>query len=300
MRDLKPHRFTPRDDTVGIYMKKLFLILSLFVLMIHVAVCEENVFNFNLSKDVQKIVVLIQGEQEGGQTYAPAGTGFFYNSGKWVYLITMKHVLLDKYKPEEFSYKKVKCLFYTAGSKEDVSNELTIGLSADMLNKTIFLSQKDVAAVRLGRYRSGAWEYVSPQIAWNNAKQGKSMICGAQEVSLKFDNIDITENTIIFGFPPASGGYNIDFPLFRKGIVAGKDYDKKVLVLDSLVAPGNAGGPAFVLRQNTMIEKYFYLIGLTTEYVPFSSASKEEKKNAGYTVVEPMDTVFELIKQAER
>ena len=65
------------------------------------------------------------------------------------------------------------------------------------------------------------------------------------------------------------------------------------------VHPGNSGGPVFESHDNG-----FMFVGLTTEYIPYVSISKDEREritnvnvqNSGYSVVEPADEVIKFIE----
>jgi len=111
----------------------------------------------------------------------------------------------------------------------------------------------------------------------------------------------------IFGYPTSIGIDNpqIDplVPLLRKGIVAGKNYKTKKIIIDGPSYQGNSGGPVIMIDEEADRIK-FLLIGIVVEFVPYVENWLNDKypglantsiHNTGYSVVEPMDYVIETI-----
>jgi len=302
-------------------MVVLFLILQNLSLLY----CQESEFSLNLPKDTWKCVVLIQAELllNGTTVYQPIGTGFWFGTDKCNYVITAQHVL-KKYNQqkqtfEEYLFNKIRFLYYTVGKNEETSAIISIDLKIANDVRAIYASdKKDIIAVKIGRaLGNGLWETPKCIIL---EKKGEGIIPVVKNKDcLKFEKVELTSDIIFFGFPSSLKRFSEIFslqeiqfdpelPMFRKGIIAGKNKNKKTLILDGEVHEGNSGGPVFLIEQDTPGHKKIWLIGLTTQFIPYVSVSINEKglptninlQNAGYSVVEPIDYVIELIEKYEK
>ena len=104
------------------------ILIFLFFVMVNLSLLYCQDFNLNLPKINRKIVVLIQTENLKNNVveYTPIGTGFWFASDTWNYVITAKHVLIDP-NTTKFRYNKVRLLFYVEGYKEEIP-ELILGI----------------------------------------------------------------------------------------------------------------------------------------------------------------------------
>jgi hypothetical protein len=120
-----------------------------------------------------------------------------------------------------------------------------------------------------------------------------------------FHDVTVSNDLFLFGYPTSlASNAQLDrsTPLLRRGIVAGKTEDQR-LVIDCPVYFGNSGG--LVMDVNECPNGRTYRgIGIATEMVPFTEElwSKQFKKqvgvryeNSGYAIVEPMDRILELL-----
>jgi len=123
-----------------------------------------------------------------------------------------------------------------------------------------------------------------------------------------FESATVTSDAYVFGYPGAIGVPELpqlDYtqPLIRRGIIAGKNYVKKTIIIDCQIYPGNSGGPVFEVDE-IPAGRSFRLIGLVTEFIPFEDVwvnkrfgiANHEWLNSGYGVVVPVDFVIALIK----
>lgn len=112
----------------------------------------------------------------------------------------------------------------------------------------------------------------------------------------------------IIGFPRSlglQGRFDLDRPLLRKGMIAGKDFTYKRIIGDGAVYFGNSGGIVIGLVYDRTTNKFeFNLIGLVSEYIPYNDILYDNKmiarsidyKNSGYSVIIPTDFIIPVLK----
>jgi hypothetical protein len=141
--------------------------------------------------------------------------------------------------------------------------------------------------------------------------EGK-LICFPFKSSRRFSEVEISNDVFVLGYPSSISTEEmkqIDFnsPLIRKGIVAGKNNSKKTLILDCPVYGGNSGGMVLEVN-NTGLTTNFHLIGIVVEFVPFVDQWENLKfkglinsnfQNSGYSVVLPIDYIYDLVSEIE-
>jgi hypothetical protein len=127
------------------------------------------------------------------------------------------------------------------------------------------------------------------------------------------------DEIFVLGFPMGIAGKEKNYAIVRHGIIARLDDeilgDKKFLV-DSLVFPGNSGGPV-VLKPNvfsiegTPAVNTAFLLGIVSAYIPYEETAYSLQttpptprikfiENSGLASVVPMDYVKTLYKMALR
>jgi hypothetical protein len=87
-------------------------------------------------------------------------------------------------------------------------------------------------------------------------------------------------------------------PLFAKGIVAGKNYSTRRIILNTLSFGGNSGGAVWGRQEQGLGSWSVYIMGVVVEWIPGVNKVGENQfilLNSGYAVVEPMDSVLELL-----
>lgn len=114
-----------------------------------------------------------------------------------------------------------------------------------------------------------------------------------------FDEVLEGNSVFMFGYPASISTNNafldIKLPLLRRGIVAGKNYRLKTIILDCPAYQGNSGGLVIEVDEK-FGQKFFKGIGLITNFVPFTNEGNQNSQNTGYSIAVPMDTVVELLK----
>jgi len=122
---------------------------------------------------------------------------------------------------------------------------------------------------------------------------------------IPYEEVIISSECFLLGYPTSIGNPKLQQfiytrPLIRKGIVAGKNYLNKTIIIDCPVFPGNSGGPVFVLKDINL-----YLAGFATQFVPFIEQWQNTKyrelyntevENSGLGVVIPSNFIKELIE----
>jgi hypothetical protein len=134
-----------------------------------------------------------------------------------------------------------------------------------------------------------------------------SGIMGASAITL-FESAVVSNDAFVLGYPAAIGVPEIpqiDYsqPLARRGIVAGKNFAKRTLIVDCPTYPGNSGGPVFEVDYAGLV-RTIRLVGVVSEWIPFREKwrnypfgyENQQMSNSGYTVVEPMDFILELTR----
>jgi hypothetical protein len=117
----------------------------------------------------------------------------------------------------------------------------------------------------------------------------------------------VANEVFLFGYPRAIGLPNIpqiDYSraILRKGIIAQKNLARKTLIIDAPVYGGNSGGPVIELEREDGAIKY-RIVGVAIELVPGTlriprpglGSVSPVYTHSGYSVVEPMDAVLELV-----
>lgn len=113
------------------------------------------------------------------------------------------------------------------------------------------------------------------------------------------------EKIYLLGYPTSlahtESALDRGYPLLRSGIIAGKPPSNKIII-DCPTYPGNSGGLVMRAEDQCSIGVAIRNIGFVEKL--FSSVDREEvsqrRHNSGYTVVEPMDRVIEVIDELKR
>ena len=213
--------------------------------------------------------------------------------------------------------KKAQLLSYSKDINEDSMNIIKLDLNSLNEGKKIqYHREKDVAIIAISESDEGE---VGESEKWRTTKvfQGVYLLKGAKTEVIVLDakNIKTFKETMIgndiflFGFPSSIGlkspEFNITRPLIKKGILSGKNPKFRTLIIDCPVHHGNSGS-LVIEREETGYGMYkVSAIGIAIRYVPVFekrvveiSSIKEftTYSNSGYSIVEPIDTVFELLK----
>lgn len=249
------------------------------------------------------------------------GSGFYLVESNKVYLVTARHVFFTPQPPFTLSQPFATAASFatgTNGSKFTYRFDLQLMLTNGLFK---FGTNHDIAALMIGTQQVSPKDTNRMEIVLPHIMPGSIMASGGDlaalggEMVAGYTEAIVGEDIYLFGYPVSVGMKNIpgggavqfdyDRPLLRKGIVSQK-YDKaKTLIIDAAVAHGNSGGPVLVKEPNGLGQNY-KVIGIVTETIPLIAAMKLDMQahslqptdvsNSGYSVVEPMDTILELIR----
>jgi Trypsin-like peptidase domain len=238
------------------------------------------------------------------------GSGFYLDTGEKVYLVTARHVLLDPL-TKKLHAPTAEVVSYSKIPTEAQRNVTSIDLAGlEKAGKVIVHSIEDVALVEIGDIAEvGKDRIVKPDSNVKFLEKAPSGMLFASLKSLKtFESVLVGNDVIVFGYPSSIGIKDlpqIDYnrPLLRKGLVAGQNMSRKLLVLDAPVYPGNSGGPVLEI-DNEGFQRRYRVIGIVSQFVPFAEVWKNSPhgyenltiSNSGYSIATPMDFVLELLR----
>lgn len=238
------------------------------------------------------------------------GSGFFYQVDTVLYLITAAHVVFRELQNTNghityTSYSpKIRISYYSNNAFSDTISSLRFNIDRLVQsNMTIYDSQRDIAILKIGTVPIGhPGFYYFAEYASN--KIGPT-VSYSKDVSTSIGQYFIGDDVFMFGFPKSLGLHNVklfdsDRPLVRKGAVAGIDKTNSTVIIDCPSYPGNSGGPVSVVHNGTI-----KVMGFVDAFIPYinqtqpsdSSNSSIIVNNSGYTVVVPIENVYNLIKQ---
>ena len=246
--------------------------------------------------------VLISGG-EGGR-----GSGFYLNTENGTYLVTACHVLFRR------RLELFQGLTTLTSLASDFSSKVVFELDCAKLLADGSLrkhDRADVAVCKLGTV-ADAGGGKRTMTAHSSVKVKVAPPAGAEILGLpvsitrNFDDATISNDVYLFGYP-TSLGHNAQLdkamPLLRKGIIAGKTDDSR-LIVDCPVYFGNSGGLVVESFMGALGATYFYGVGIAVEMIPFveelwsrqfNTQTGVRYENSGYSIVEPMDRILELL-----
>ncbi|MBU1557947.1 trypsin-like peptidase domain-containing protein [Patescibacteria group bacterium] len=240
-----------------------------------------------------------------------SGSGFYFNDlNNNQYLITAMHVLYnyDKQKEEcepELKNNKMSLVSYD----QNLVNPQVVDVDISLLNPK-YDKKNDVVVLKIANLESNSDSGYSISYL-----DGVSSNGGAKTVMVRKDNLKKYEDTLIsnevfiLGYPKSLQDTNqIDEsrPLLRKGIVAGKNKERKTIIIDCPVYFGNSGGLVLEVDEGPGFSRTFSVIGVVVEYIPFVERLKSIKRNeivsvryenSGYSVVVSTDIILELLEE---
>lgn len=245
-----------------------------------------------------------------------SGSGFYFNNeDKELYIVTARHVLFENKKINETDSdnfvlisKKLKITSYSRDISclEPIIAEIDFAVLAN--TNVRFSKDNDVAIIKIAAL-------ISPKGAvkketnfeqgyiFNNIPAGDHVLVAVpNEYFKKFEDVLISNDVIIFGYPVSLGtGLEIEKerPLLRKGIIAGKNYKNRTIILDCPVYQGNSGGLAIEIARDGKTKA----IGIISQFIPFFEITQslhfkyinKNIENSGYSVVVPIDVVSTLL-----
>jgi hypothetical protein len=231
------------------------------------------------------------------------GSGVYFNTNKASYFITAKHVLYD----EKGNLRGDKI---TLTNK----NDIFVDFNAEPKKSTVVCSKTyDIAYIKLGDIKKDDQTgqnvtYFLAGVRMRANSIANAFVARIEDV-MKFEQIGVSNDVFMIGYPNSLSLNNDNLeptkPLLRKGIVAGKNTTKRIVILDSPAYPGNSGGPIF---GEDLDSGRIKLMGIVTEFIPLIERLKSNLfgyensnvTNSGYAVVVPLDEILKLINDNEK
>ncbi|MGD0339951.1 MAG: trypsin-like peptidase domain-containing protein [Bacteroidota bacterium] len=247
------------------------------------------------------------------------GSGFYLQDSLHTYLITARHVLIDKIITDPktqkdsviLSAKTIRCISYpidpNVSEKVILTVDIVSAIHSGMLKYQI---NSDISVIQVGEV-----QVVNDSLALTTYysfanKNRYSMINPIpRSVIQKYSDVSVGDDVFIFGYPTSIGlhespQFDYERPLLRHGTIAGKNNLQKTLIIDCAVYYGNSGGPVIVkYSENDIL--YYKLIGVVTEFIPYEEDWVNNKNglinttitNSGYSVVVPIESILDLFKR---
>jgi hypothetical protein len=310
---------------MGIYGKfrpnRRALIASASSLLVSKALAERAVPDDNLAYPVMVSLRLNNGA-------ASLGSGFYLNRPNGLYFVTAKHVIFTQ-KNGEVPDAELELMSYSKDFSTHQPIILTASLSVlNAAGNVRAHGQKDVVVVKVATIKDNPSDVTptnsppSPSISpapqapdpvipiafvagiTMSAAPGTVIVSFGPEAVRTYEQVLVGNDAIVYGYPRSLGTVSTDKqfdldplrPLLRKGLVAGLNDARRTIILDCPAYPGNSGGPAVEIEPDGFQRK-FLIIGVVVEFVPWVAANSGLTLafNSGYSVVEPMDGVLELV-----
>ncbi len=287
------------------HVSSLFLAAVLAFVSINLAQARRMIPDDNLAYPVLVIM-----KNSSGTTLG-FGSGFYFGTANAEYLVTAKHVIASGLPNEKTHKTEVPDLVLELVSYSmDQPTPQRILLRVDfkmLLDRGDVKPHKtrDVAAVKLGVLKEAQdhslMTFFLPGVA--KVEFADSGLVSAGMIAVrKFDQVLVGNDAILYGYPASLGlpdtqQFDPLRPLLRRAFIAGKDPQKRSLIIDGPVYRGNSGGPVFEIDPEGS-EIYFHLVGVMTEFIPLTERAADFTMllNSGYSIAEPMDFVLELIQ----
>ncbi len=283
---------------------KRFTLLFIFLL----AFFQSFFGQYSINEELVDKTVLIEFEE------GSSGSGFFFQDSLNLYLVTARHVILNEVKDYQgkvidYSLKSQfgKIKFYARNSDKSEANEMSCDFSGLFKAGLMKFGKKDdilVAEIAKIRYE----KYVHVEYYEHIKRLGTISMINPYHIELVgyFEDTNLGDDVFIFGFPKSLGLGNIsqfdfDRPLLRKGTLAGRYTKNRTIIIDCPSFGGNSGGPVIEITSNNQVK----LIGIVTSFIPFIEhwvnpnyrIRNIEIDNSGYSVVEPIDKIIDVINE---
>lgn len=269
---------------------------------------------FYLAEDIVNKTCLVESFEDS----LKMGSGFFIQSeDQAMYFCTASHVLMKQSELGKLTsnLKKDKITIrYISSSGElgkycfDISSaQKNSNLKIDTVNDIVIFKVSDIILKATSGDRKTYTSIFSP---WTISITDVSSQTFNRNQALLYDSVLISSVIYSVGYPTALviNGNQIDFdyPLIKRGIIAGKNRKLRTIILDCDTHYGNSGGPVFAVDGNEikiigiMTKKLFYE---TKDYAKDKNGKWTELENlsvignSGYSVVAPYDFIESLLEE---
>lgn len=249
------------------------------------------------------------------------GSGVLYKDSSNIFLITARHVLFDEIKTKlndkvisSFQFKgdslKMLCYGFNIKNTELMSSEYSFSINELNKMKLVMPSyEQDIAVIhvaKLGKQKKDDFDEIKWLVNIPLSDSSSSMEIYATNHVFELRNIQPGSDIYIFGYPVSLGSqkqFDVERPLLRRGIIAGKNLSNRSLILDCTIYQGNSGGPVMMAKPVHDATRY-YLVGIVTEWVPFIDTLESKSfgykniiaENSGLSIAISIDIALELIE----
>jgi hypothetical protein len=242
------------------------------------------------------------------------GSGFYLQHNLEFFLITARHVLYKKTKvqpadPDNFVLKTIhlRTISYSLDPAILVPHMSNLDLSVLPADSIRMSDTSDVVAIKVATLSPRpegviGWNFIHPTgYERTQAPPGNpDVVCALENMLKRYDDVLISNDVIMFGYPSSLSNIDITRPLLRKGIVAGKNILDRTIIVDCPSFQGNSGGPVIEIDPQTRDTK---LIGTVTAFVPFIDVLRSVRfqyehqnvENSGYSIITPVDAILDLV-----
>jgi hypothetical protein len=294
----------------GIVIKPRVVLLSASLLIgIFTNVWCDNLSFEKFTKSAEKTVVLIKN----------LGTGFLYTGKHWTYLVTARHVLTGDPTSDIILSGVLNCSIYWEGQDDSeilpdtIIIHLKQGCSIYEKNCGVYAMERDIVAIKLAHFDSHN-HFVgldNSPISHPEPIKIRTLITERVENVKKFNEINVLDDVMSCGYPSSlkiiQNQLDPDLPVWKKCVVAQKNGKRRTIIIDGPVYHGNSGGPVYIADKSSGEAK---LIGIAVQYVPYITDVLESSTdsvrvssttvavpNSGYSVVEPIDGLIDIMEK---
>jgi hypothetical protein len=290
---------------------------SICWLMLVLGLCKVDAASSQFPSGQRQLAVLIEMRSEQGTN---RGSGFFMECSNKLFFVTAKHVIFNPRKWPQLELYSTNCvLTYGNNSEFPSTYHVNVDLGLALTNNEVRAHPvRDVALIHcLTTTSSKDTNGVSTYFPQPFVTIGQTEVSALKAINLleakMFTNVIVGSTAFTISYPSSIGSRA--FPqldgsraLYRRGSVADADPTRRIIVLDLPVYQGNSGG--LVLEESRaepteVVNQYritFNPIGVATQFVPFEERWSNDRyadlanvtwSNSGYSICEPMDSVFE-------
>ena len=287
-------------------MKKINIMVKKSLLMLFIA--SYNIMlnaQYSIPESYLEKAILIEFPNAGA-----SGSGFFLIDSNNIYLVSARHVVFhDRFISSSGKMVGHRLIdtsgvikFYSKNSDNTQASIMEINFSGLWDSGNLILGNNtDIMVARIGSIKRKKPDAPAP-ITYNSyIRRENSSFLNPFDVTqtLSFDSTRVSDDIFMIGYPKSlqlqqNIQYDFNRPLLRKGILSGKYQINKTLIIDCPSFFGNSGGPVIEIQDDNI-----RLVGIVTQLIPFTDSGKTFaiNQNSGFSIIEPMDKVFDIIKQ---
>lgn len=282
-------------------MKTFRFILRTIILLMCFNICTANA-QYSIDSRIRASSVLIQ-------TPNGTGSGFLVlDTVKMrIYLVTASHVLVNMLNRENPIPDTISFVGYRDNVDVDSIYRFKIALKRSVISGDAkFDIDNDVAVIKLASViDSGSYGAINYPSYVQKVTKGTKIESWPGFLNVSLSDVIPGSDMFIIGFPQSlslQGNFDMNRPLMRKGIIAGKDMKLNRIIGDGAVYFGNSGGIAVAIH-SIGNEFQLRLAGLVSQFIPFDESLYDKRgnqrsvdyRNSGYSVIIPSDFILRLI-----